>query len=346
MQKVRAEVHLKRIRQNAQAFKNLTKTKLCAVVKADAYGHGSVEVASALVGVADCFAVALIDEGLSIRTAVCGKDILVLTPPLCKADAYTGIKNGFILTVSDLKTAKLITSVCREYNLSARVHLKVNTGMNRYGMLAPALGKTCKYLQAQPSVRVEGIYSHLYECNIERAQTQRRLFLRCKRVAERYFQNLTAHLSATYGALLGQDFALDMVRIGLGLYGYLPDGVEKNLPLKKGMTVYAPVAVSRRYTFGGAGYGIPQKKGEKLSVLRFGYADGFARTSKNGVCGYENNANNLCMDACIRVGEYKRGELYPIMTDADETAKVLDTIAYEVLCSISRRAERIYDERE
>ena len=126
-------MHLKRIRQNAQAFKNLTKTKLCAVVKADAYGHGSVEVASALVGVADCFAVALIDEGLSIRTAVCGKDILVLTPPLCKADAYTGIKNGFILTVSDLKTAKLITSVCREYNLSARVHLKVNTGMNRYG---------------------------------------------------------------------------------------------------------------------------------------------------------------------------------------------------------------------
>ena len=346
MQKVRAEVHLKRIRQNAQAFKNLTKTKLCAVVKADAYGHGSVEVASALVGVADCFAVALIDEGLSIRTAVCGKDILVLTPPLCKADAYTGIKNGFILTVSDLKTAKLITSVCREYNLSARVHLKVNTGMNRYGMLAPALGKTCKYLQAQPSVRVEGIYSHLYECNIERAQTQRRLFLQCKGVAERYFQNLTAHLSATYGALLGQDFALDMVRIGLGLYGYLPDGVEKNLPLKKGMTVYAPVAVSRRYTFGGAGYGIPQKKGEKLSVLRFGYADGFARTSKNGVCGYENNANNLCMDACIRVGEYQRGELYPIMTDADETAKVLDTIAYEVLCSISRRAERIYDERE
>ena len=346
MQKVRAEVHLKRIRQNAQAFKNLTKTKLCAVVKADAYGHGSVEVASALVGVADCFAVALIDEGLSIRTAVCGKDILVLTPPLCKRDAYTGIKNGFILTVSDLKTAKLITSVCREYNLSARVHLKVNTGMNRYGMLAPALGKTCKYLQAQPSVRVEGIYSHLYECNIERAQTQRRLFLRCKRVAERYFQNLTAHLSATYGALLGQDFALDMVRIGLGLYGYLPDGVEKSLPLKKGMTVYAPVAVSRLYTFGGAGYGIPQKKGKKLSVLRFGYADGFARTSENGVCGYENNANNLCMDACIRVGEYKRGELYPIMTDADETAKVLDTIAYEVLCSISRRAERIYDERE
>ncbi|MBQ8684559.1 MAG: alanine racemase [Clostridia bacterium] len=344
---------MKRIRQNARAFKTLTNAKLCAVVKADAYGHGAAEIACALSGVADCFAVSLVDEGLALRAAACGKDILVLTPPLCDEEIYAAAKNGFILTVSDLRTARLIVTVCQRYAVSVRVHLKVNTGMNRYGMTAPALGKTCKYLQGAPCVKVEGIYSHLYECNRQTAALQRQRFLRCQRVCERYFKGLIAHLSATYGALLGKDFAFDMIRVGLGLYGYLPDGAEdlpqatvSSLRLQKGMTVYASVAVNRKYSFGGAGYGKPRRTGERLSVVRLGYADGFARTRENGVCDYENNANNLCMDACIRAKNERAGKELAVLTDAAETAKALGTISYEVLCNATRRAERIYDERD
>ena len=82
MQKVVAEIHLGNIRRNAELFKKITGAKLCAVVKANAYGHGAEEVAYALSDIADCFAVALVDEGLQIRSAACGKDILVFSPPI------------------------------------------------------------------------------------------------------------------------------------------------------------------------------------------------------------------------------------------------------------------------
>ena len=89
MQKVRAEINLQHIRHNAEAFSRLTKTKLCAVVKANAYGHGAEAVTAALCGIADSFVVALIEEGLAIRVAACGKDILVLTPPTAEDEVYT-----------------------------------------------------------------------------------------------------------------------------------------------------------------------------------------------------------------------------------------------------------------
>ena len=339
MQKVIAEIHLKKIINNAEYFKKRTGAKLCAVVKADAYGHGAEEVTLALSQTADCFAVAIVDEALKIRLSACGKDILIFTPPLDEAEIVTSAINGFTLTVSDLYTAKRIVETCRKYSLSVKVHLKVNTGMNRYGMQIQALGKTCKYLQNFYCVKVEGIYSHLYDFDIAVCEEQRTRFLRAILVAKGYFPNLCAHLSATYGAPLSKDYAFDMVRIGLGLYGYSPTP----LPLQKAMTVRAPVIVNRAYQYGGAGYGkidfVSMPK--RLSTIRVGYADGFLRKKENGTDG--KNANNLCMDACIRNEDLKRGEWVTLLSDADETSKKTGTIAYEVLCSATRRAERIYD---
>lgn len=348
MRKIRAEIHLGNIRRNAQAFKKLTGTRLCAVVKADAYGHGAEEVVNALEGVADCFAVSLLSEATAIRLAACGKDILILSPPLCESEVRLAAKDGFILTVPDLWTAKLIVGVCERDNLTVRVHCKTNTGMNRYGMNASMLGKACKLLRGDGRVRVEGLYSHLYGATRESAEQQRKLFAQMQRVCKRYFPDVICHLSATYGSLLGKEFALDMTRVGIGLYGYLPDGAEdideNAVRLEKGMQVYAEVATSRKYSFGGAGYGKEFSGGKRLSVLRVGYADGFLRKKENGVCGYGENANNLCMDACVRVGAKRRGQELLVLSDAAETARVAQTISYEVLCAATRRAERLYDD--
>ena len=144
MQKVIAKIHLGNIRSNAECFSALTKTRLCAVVKANAYGHGAEEVVNALSGVADFFAVALIEEGLSIRSVSCGKQILVFTPPTDEEEAYALAVNGFVASVPDLWTARLLVRVCQKYRLPLHVHLKVNTGMNRYGMNGSMLGKVCK----------------------------------------------------------------------------------------------------------------------------------------------------------------------------------------------------------
>lgn len=342
MQKVVAEIHLGNIRRNAELFKRISGVKLCAVVKANAYGHGAEEVVYALSDIADCFAVALIEEGLQIRQAACGKDILVFSPPLTMEEAYTIAVNGFIASIPNLWTAKLLVSVCERYHLPCRVHLKINTGMNRYGMNGSMLGKACRLLQNHPFVKVEGIYSHLYDTDRNRAETQRGLFCRMQAICMGYFPTVCSHISATYGATLGQGFAFDMVRIGLGLYGYTP--TETEFPLHKGMTVKAQIVLNRKISFGGVGYGkATVKSGQRVALIRGGYADGFLRKKENGAEGFEKNANDLCMDVCLRASNQKRGVWTCLLSDAEQTAKETGTIPYEVLCAATRRAEMLYD---
>ena len=157
MQKVTAKISLNAIQNNAKAFKSLSKTRLFAVVKANAYGHGAEEVTACLSSIADGFAVALIDEALAIRSTVCGKDILVFTPPINEEEGYALAVNGFVASVPDLATAKLLAGVCEKYRLHLRVHLKVNTGMNRYGTSISMLGKVCKFLQNHPYIQADGV---------------------------------------------------------------------------------------------------------------------------------------------------------------------------------------------
>lgn len=355
MQKVRAEISLQHIQHNAKAFSGLTKTKLCAVVKANAYGHGAEAVTAALCGIADSFAVALIEEGLAIRVAACGKDILILTPPTAEDEVYAMAVNGFTAMADSLKTARMMARVCEKYRVRLKVRLKVNTGMNRYGMNVQMLGKTCKFLQDNPWVRVIGMDSHLCECSITRAEKQRVCFERMLVIGKWYFPALNAYLGATYGALLGEKYSFDGVRVGLGLYGYLPCkagkdtgvalGTVERLDLKKAMTVYAKAIACRTYQFGGIGYGEERtpEQSKDLTVFRVGYADGFLRQRENGTDGWQTQAGVSCMDACIRQGRFLQGQYLPIMTDAEAVATATGTVAYEVLCAATRRAEFVYD---
>ncbi|MFR1554500.1 MAG: alanine racemase, partial [Coriobacteriales bacterium] len=282
-----------------------------------------------------------------------GKEILVLTPPTDEVQALCLAANGFTASVPDLWTARLLSRTCEKYSLAVRVHLQVNTGMNRYGMNSSMLGKVCKFLSKAGRVSVEGLYSHLYDHSRAECEKQRAVFMKMKAVCERYFPDVLCHLSSTYGALLGDDFAFGMVRVGLGLYGYLPEGIEEELKeklrLRKAMKVYARAVENRKYSFGGAGYGVLSEAQKKeftyLTVYRAGYADGFSRHRDNGMRGGEKNANNLCMDVCIRKGRGVRGSLVPVMTDAEETAKKTGTISYEILCAATKRAEFEYDYR-
>ena len=107
MQKVLAKIHLGNIRRNAKQFRDFTGTELCAVVKANAYGHGAEEVVNALSGVADCFAVSIIDEAVQIRGAACGKEILVFSPPITTQDVLFGA--SLCLSVWALMAASLLS---------------------------------------------------------------------------------------------------------------------------------------------------------------------------------------------------------------------------------------------
>ena len=182
---------------------------------------------------------------------------------------------------------------------AVRVHIKTNTGMNRFGCDGAALTRTAEILKHSAGVRVEGIFSHLAGVsNIKNAAAQRDLFVKHCAVAEKYFGRLTRHLSATAGACLSEDYYFDMVRVGLGLYGYLPDGCLPLVaqkpgrggrpfsPVRPAMKAYARCIESRTYASGEIGYGertgVP---GEKLHAVNAGYGGGFFRRERNGMSG-------------------------------------------------------------
>lgn len=355
MQKVVAEISLRTIEENARFWKERTKNLLYAVVKDDAYGHGAAETACALDRVADAFAVANIDEAVALLS-VTDKDILVLTPPATEEEAIEIVSRGCILTADGAFSACAAVRAA-EYapDKTARVHLKANTGMNRYGSSYGAFRRTCEILKTAKNVRVEGIFSHLAGItNRENAAAQRDRFTEHCAIAEEYFPRLIRHLSATAGACLDESFYFDAVRIGLGLYGYLPDGCLPLVALKRGkegkvfspvkiaMKAYARVVKSGVYRFGTLGYGdTAGVSGEKFHVTGAGYGGGFFRRKKNGMAGGV-NIGAPCMDATLRSGGAVRGKREAVLLNAAATAAEAGTIPYEVLCAVGKNAERIY----
>ena len=336
MQQNRAVIRLDHIRENAQTLRASAGVRLCAVVKADAYGHGAAEVARALRGVADCFAVALVDEGAKLRLA-CPSDILVLVPALTEEEAVRGIAAGLIFTVGDEEDFALLSRAAEKLGKTARCHIKVNTGMNRFGFDEGGFSAFCARARSG-NVRAEGIYSHFYMPeDVSATQRQYERFCAFAERAERSFGTLIKHIAATGGILADKRYALDMVRPGIGLYGYLPGGFAGALPLKRAMRVYASAVCSRKYDGGGAGYGAyGGEKGDVMSAVRCGYADGFFR--KGGI----GNINSLCMDAFLYPQKLEKDEEVCVLSDADERAAVNGTISYEVLVNAGKRAVKIY----
>lgn len=336
MQQNRAVIRLDHIRSNAQALRKRAGTKLCAVVKADGYGHGAAEVARALSGTADMFAVALVDEGARLRLC-CSSEILVLVPPLSEEEALRGIYAGLVFTVGDAADFALIARAASKAGTRARCHLKVNTGMNRFGFDLSAFYAMC-LAGCGEHVRIEGIYSHFYMPeDVSAARDQFRRFQVFCCLAENSFGPLVKHIAATGGLLASPDYALDMVRPGIGLYGYLPHGFENAISLKKAMRVYASAVSCRRYAYGGAGYGRYEGPGEGyLSAVRCGYADGLFRRGGIG------NVNSLCMDAFLYSQKIEKYGEVCVFSDADAYAAENGTISYEALVNAGRRAVRIY----
>ena len=342
MQKVRAEIRLDHIRNNAEYFAERAKgAAMCAVVKADAYGHGAAAVAQTLRNTADCFAVSLVEEGAQLRHAGTEKDILVLTPPLSEEEVVRGAAEDLIFTVGDARDYALLVRVCEKFGLVARCHVKANTGMNRYGF---SYAGFCRFSGGKLSdrVAVEGIYSHFYRPeDAQTTEAQFVYFTKFSEAAEKVFGRLTKHISATGGVLASLRYRLDMVRIGIGLYGYVPGGFsDKEGALKPAMRVYAQVASERKKVFGGAGYGKTDCPNGRLCTVRAGYADGFWRE------GAEGSVNVLCMDAYVARNSVSKYGYIELLTDADAYAQAHGTISYEVLVRMGGRAERVYVECE
>ncbi|MDE7330224.1 MAG: alanine racemase [Clostridia bacterium] len=323
MQKTLSIISLKNIRFNALKLKKLTgKGKFYAVVKADAYGHGAAEVARAIEDIADGFCVAIIEEGIALRVAGITKPVIVFTPPLDKSDAERAGFYSLTVTVNSVETAKLVKDI--------PFHIKVNTGMNRAGC---GLSELPAILGEVDLNALNGVYSHMYAPeNVSASAKQLALFNRAEEIVKSRRADICAHLSASGGLLRGGAYLKDGARAGILLYGYAPAGFSRAgfLPAMK---VYARRTQITPFIGGGVGYNRADKNYKNLSVYRLGYADGFFRKVPLG-------EKTLCMDAFLSEGG---GDMRLVMSDADEYASRAGTIPYEVLCSVTRRSERIYE---
>ena len=334
-----AVIDLVKLRQNAISIKESLPpgVKFIAVVKADGYGHGAEEVANAIHDVADCFAVALLEEALSLRYAGVKKDILVLVPPF-KTDIEKAVENNVTLAVDDYSLIEEIDKVAHFKKKIAKIELIVNTGMNRFGFNPKTLILLLPKIKMLEHISVRGVFSHFFHAeNLISRHKQSKTFSDVEKFVKDYFPLALSHISASGGFIKGEYY--DAVRIGILLYGYYPfKANQKKFSVKPVMSVYSPV-IKDGFIKSGEHllYGkYMAKEDERYSLIRYGYADGLPRKQ------VENMFNNRCMDVSAIKNQSKSKFFCILSQNADEIAKKYDTISYEVLTSIARRSNRVY----
>ncbi|WP_353893053.1 alanine racemase [Proteinivorax hydrogeniformans] len=358
-----AEISLQNIRHNV---KELTKdlgpdTRVMAVVKADGYGHGSVEVAQAAIKAkATDLAVATVEEAIELRKNNIKEPILILGfVPISSVEAL--IKYKLTATIYDFKIAK-------ELNKRAKtplpVHVKIDTGMHRLGVPWHKAKDFLLRLKELENIRVEGIFTHFSNADdttSEYPQTQRQRFLQL--VENLPYKIPIKHISNSAGVIEKLScMPCNMIRLGIVLYGLYPSEHQKGkVNLKPAMTIKTEVASIKEVEQGAPiSYGLTYKtsKATKIATLPIGYADGYYRSLSNKawveIKGHKAPVlGTVCMDyimvdvseiddVCVGEEVTVIGGLSENCISVDTIAKMVNTINYEVVCSISKRVPRIY----
>lgn len=321
----KAVIDLNRIYENALAVKKkLEKSQFCAVVKSDAYGHGACKVALKIQPVVDSFAVATLSEARELRLCGIEKPIICLLPI---ADVVSAVFYEIELTVCRSSDFERILGFARKNGVSPKIHFAVNTGMNRLGYDRLDYLKRDVYRAYADGLLVVGVSSHFYNSTDYRTDSiQYERFKPYSSVVKEYYPTAIAHVCSSGGLKFG-DFNADMARIGLLVYGYKP--VDDTLSVLPAMRVFAKSIVKRsvcREDF--VLYGAePSGYDGVLSVLQYGYADGFAN--------FSGGIKKSCMNLSAVSGD---GDLFEIVPDFNSC----EAGVYEGLIRLGTVRDKIY----
>ena len=371
MSRARAEINLAAIAENLKFIKSKSSAQVLAVVKADAYGHGLINVAKAAEkGGADWIGTALLEEGIALRNNGITKPVISWLTPIGE-DFKTAINLDIDLSVSSIELLNEIILVGKSLNKVPRVHIEIDTGMNRggfgddWGLLLPEIVKAVKANE----IKAIGIWSHFAradEPNEAMNKTQLDVFeQKVKKLNEAGVSPEFIHIANSAASLSNEAAHKNIIRWGIGLYGLSPDvlnmGDSKSLGLKPAMKLFAKLQLVKAVKAGqSVGYGgtAITKSDTKLGVVTLGYADGVPRNANNSagifVAGkrapiigrvsmdqfvVDLGADSLAKtgDEVIVFGDGSQGE-YTI----DEWAKACGTINYEIVTRIGVRVPRIY----
>jgi len=361
---VYAEIDLDAIRHNLKEIRRRINpaSKLCVVVKANAYGHGAVEVSNVAVECgADFLAVATVGEGLELRRAGFTLPILILG--LVPQDTV-GVVVAADLTqaVVDFETAEKISDAARRLEKISKVHLKIETGMGRIGVAPDEAVALAEKISRLPNVELEGMFSHFSDADsLDRTFTNHQIKIFsdvAKKIRAAGVSIKIFHIAESAAALDIPEAHFDMVRSGIINYGLYPSAdVRRTIELKPAMKLVARIAFLKKIPAGvSIGYGreFVAKRDSLIATLPLGYADGYIRAYKNFHVEVRGQlapiAGRVCMDQTmidvtdvegVRIGD----EVILFGSDLisiDDAAKHLNTINYEVTCLVSARVPRIF----
>jgi alanine racemase len=357
-------VNLDAIRYNYRRMGEIAKTRVMAVVKANGYGHGAVEVAQAAVEVGcSWIGVAFAGEALALRQAGIAANILVLgyTPPSLASEA---IEQDVSLAVYDFEVAQAYAETARAINKPARLHVKVDSGMGRLGVLPTEAGGLVKAIEGLDGVNVEGVFTHFATADDADPKYALEQLGQFKQVVEALpnRESKLVHAANSAAALVLPETRFDMVRAGIALYGLNPspevpvppDFVpalewKSTVSQVKTLPPGSPVSYGREYV---------TKGHETIAVVPVGYGDGFRRFPKNvaqvlvgGQCVPV--VGRVCMDQImanvsdvpgVKIGDevVLIGKQGASQITADEAAGRWGTINYDVMTGIMARVPRIY----
>ena len=369
MRPVWAEIDLDILANNMKNIKKLAGNKeVIAVVKADAYGHGALDVAPCLLeNGASRLAVAMLTEAIELRNNNIKAPIMIL--------GYTPLDLGEELinfdieqTIYDLDYARELSSLAIKLNKKAKVHIAIDTGMGRIGFLPTneSFNSICE-IYSLDGLDVVGIFTHFSssdEADKEYTQYQFNQIYDFIRKLENNGINIPLKHASNSAAIIDlPNTYLDAVRAGIILYGYYPSNEVKkeNLSIKPALTLKAKIAhvkelesnmyISYNRTF-------KTSRKSKIATIPIGYADGYIRTLKHDAKIIVNGqlapiVGNICMDQFmidvtdipnVKTGDevILLGESNGIKFNDDYIAKCMNSINYEVLCLLKKRVPRAY----
>lgn len=343
------EVNLKNIKYNVKTLVNKYNDYdyHFGVVKADCYGHNDISVVKTIIeSGCNYLAVATLDEALTIRKEIkyipilCLGIIDVKYIPLC-------IENNISITISNLEYLNNINNC----NADLKVHIKINTGMNRLGVNNKEEFNKIYNLVKQKNFILEGIYTHIY--NASNKETTLKQYEQLEKITSdidlKEIPIVHVGASEVTEYFPKRDYA-NGCRLGIAMYGLID---YNDIEFKSTFSLYSEVIQINEVTNGIVGYNGAYKVNgtEKIAVVPIGYADGIIRKN-SGRNVYINNkeykiVGNVCMDMLfVKVdNSVKVGDKVEIIKDINhikQIAKHLDTITYEVICSIGKRVPRIY----
>ena len=356
------EVDLKAIQANAKAIKAHTRGQLIAVVKADAYGHGAIPVTKALHTIADMFAVATVEEAIELREAGTQKPILILFSPLPDFSEEI-VTYSLTPAVDNFTLAQRLNKVLDDRkSLQAskvKVHIDVNTGMNRCGVRYTEAAAFLKKLKTLQHLEIEGVFTHFAtadEIDKSFAHIQLKRFTPILTTTPNVLMKHTANSAAT---LAIPESHFDAVRPGLSLYGIYPAN-EKPIQLQPALTWKARVSWIDSIEAGeGVSYGLVYKAPSRTRVagVQVGFGDGYPRPLSGigevliggkrcpiigricmdmMVVQLESSDNVAVGDEVVLIGKQGNEEI-----TIYEVADRANTIPYEILTSINKRVNRI-----